>query len=183
MAMPIPTELTPQARIDDDRPSEQPLSGPRVRRSGVQAASAGPTSAPAPAARAQQQARPDPDREAMLLMMKVMARAEVAKSFAKLAAGLLTVTAARASVQVRAVADQKMAEAIEREGGLRSRYAHVLKIARAARDAAVHVATHSPRAASASEDDEPASQDAPDTQEAPSTQEAPETQGAPAPRG
>lgn len=64
----------------------------------------------------------------MLLMMKVLERAQVAKSFAKLAAGLITVSAARASVQLR-------------EGPIKSRLDSVRKIARAATDAAVHVAT------------------------------------------
>ena len=81
----------------------------------------------------------------MLLMMKVVERVEVAKSFAKIAAGLFTVTAARATVQLRAVADAKMAESIEREGGLMTRVDRVRKIARAAKDAAVHVATHRPQ--------------------------------------
>ena len=77
----------------------------------------------------------------MQLMIKVVERVEVAKSFAKIAAGIFTVTATRATVQLRAVADAKMAETIEREGGLMSQVDKVRKIARAAKDAAVHVAT------------------------------------------
>ena len=99
MAMPMPTEVI----VENDRPSEQPASGTRARRS-------------------------EADEEAMRLMMKVFERAEVARSFAKLAAGLLTTTAARASVQLRAVAETKMA-------------GPAFKIARAAAEAAAHVAT------------------------------------------
>ena len=86
-------------------------------------------------------ARPSPDEEAMLLMMKVLERAQVAKSFARLAAGLLTVGAARATVQLR-------------EGPLKSRLDNVRKIARAATAAAVHVAKHRPEAAAAEESPE-----------------------------
>jgi hypothetical protein len=107
-----------------------------------------------------------PDQEAMLLMMKVVERVEVAKSFAKIAAGLLTVSAARASVQLRTVADAKMAETIEREGGLKTKVDRVRKIARAAAEAAVHVATHRPAREGAHEDDA-----APETQQAPITQD------------
>jgi len=89
--------------------------------------------------------RLSPDEEAMQLMLKVVERVEVAKSFAKIAAGIVSVTAARASVQLRAVADAKMAEAKEREGGVLSQVDRVRKIARAAKDAAVHVATHRPQ--------------------------------------
>ena len=80
----------------------------------------------------------------MQLMMKVVERVEVAKSFARIAAGIFTVTAARAGVQLRAVADAKMAEAAQRDGGVLSQVDRVRKIARAAKDAAVHVATHRP---------------------------------------
>ena len=66
------------------------------------------------------------DEEAMQLMMDVARRAQVAKSFAKLAGGLLTVSAAQASLQLRAVADAKLAE--------------MKRLAQAAKDAAVHVA-------------------------------------------
>jgi hypothetical protein len=90
-------------------------------------------------------ARLSPDEEAMQLMLKLVERAAVAKSFAKIAAGIFSVTATRATVQLRAVADAKMAETIEREGGLRSQVDKVRKIARAAKDAAVHVATHRPQ--------------------------------------
>jgi hypothetical protein len=70
--------------------------------------------------------RISPDEEAMRLMMDVARRAQVAKSFAKLAGGLLTVSAAQASLQLRAVADAKLTE--------------VKRLAQAAKDAAVHVA-------------------------------------------
>jgi len=137
MAMPVPLHdvslhEAPASR-DDDRATEQPISGPRARR---------PVAAAAAAASS---LRLSPDEEAMQLMMKVVERVEVAKSFAKIAAGLFTVTAARATVQLRAVADAKMAESIEREGGLMTRVDRVRKIARAAKDAAVHVATHRPQ--------------------------------------
>jgi hypothetical protein len=119
MAMPmhdVSLDEVPASR-DDDCATEQPISGTHARRP---AAVAAPAPAPSP--------RPSPDEEAMQLMMKVVERVEVAKSFAKIAAGIFTVTAARATVQLRAVADAKM-------------------IARAAKDAAVHVATHRPKAA------------------------------------
>ena len=78
----------------------------------------------------------------MRLMMKVVERVEVTRSFAKLAAGIFTVSAARAAQQLRVVADAKMVEVVEREGGLKTHYTRVRKIARAAAAAAVHVATH-----------------------------------------
>lgn len=136
MAMPMPLHDLPlhevPANRDEDRATEQPISGTRARRATTTAAAA-----PSP--------RLSPDEEAMQLMMKVVERVEVAKSFAKIAAGIFTVTAARATVQLRAVADAKMAETVEREGGLRSQVDKVRKIARAAKDAAVHVATHRPQ--------------------------------------
>ena len=146
MAMPVPLHdvslhEAPASR-DDDRATEQPISGPRARRPVAAAAATAATTAAAAAASSP---RLSPDEEAMQLMMKVVERVEVAKSFAKIAAGLFTVTAARATVQLRAVADAKMAESIEREGGLMTRVDRVRKIARAAKDAAVHVATHRPQ--------------------------------------
>jgi hypothetical protein len=164
MAMPMPSDAhgydthpqTPShasaasPRIAADLPTEQPPSGTRPRGPGASSK------------------RLTPDEEAMLLMMKVAERVEVAKSFAKIAAGLLTVTAARASVQLRAVADAKMAETVEREGGLKDRFEHVRKIARAAKDAAIHVATHRPEREERDEDAEPI----PSTQDAPATQDA-----------
>ena len=142
MAMPVPLHdvslhEAPASR-DDERATEQPISGPRDRRPVAVAAAAA-------AAAAASSPRLSPDEEAMQLMMKVVERVEVAKSFAKIAASLFTVTAARATVQLRAVADAKMAETIEREGGLMTRVDRVRKIARAAKDAAVHVATHRPQ--------------------------------------
>jgi hypothetical protein len=133
MAMPIPNELANPPSRDGrlgDR-TEQPASGTRARR--PQAAA---RPAPAPSA------RPDPEQEAILLMSKVVERVEVATAFAKLASGLLAVTAARAAAQLKAVADQKIGEAMEREGGLGAHYARAVTIARAAKGAAVHVATH-----------------------------------------
>ena len=140
MAMPVPLHdvslhEAPASR-DDERATEQPISGPRARR---------PVAAATATAAAASSLRLSPDEEAMQLMMKVVERVEVAKSFAKIAASLFTVTAARATVQLRAVADAKMAETIEREGGLMTRVDRVRKIARAAKDAAVHVATHRPQ--------------------------------------
>lgn len=82
----------------------------------------------------------------MLLLMKVVERVEVAKSFAKIAAGLFTVSAARAAQQLRVVADAKMVEVVDRNGGMKTRYERVRKIARAATEAAVHVAKHRPEA-------------------------------------
>jgi hypothetical protein len=156
MAMPIPEQMHEVPR---------PVSGPRR--------SSGTTTAAAP--------RLTPDQEAMQLMMKVVERVEVAKSFAKIAAGLLTVTAARASVELRSAADAKIAETIDREGGLKSGYDRVRKIARAAKDAAVHVATHRPaRERESGESDEAAASDpAPETQDAPVSDDVPSTQAAP----
>ena len=62
----------------------------------------------------------------MRLMIEIARRAQVAKSFAKLAGGLLTVSAAQASRELRAVADAKLVE--------------VRRFAQAAKEAAVHVA-------------------------------------------
>ena len=83
----------------------------------------------------------------MLIMMKVVERVEVAKSFAKIATGLVAGIAANAAVQLRAAADAKVIAVVEREGGLKSRYERVRTIAKAATDAAVHVATHRPQPA------------------------------------
>ena len=91
--------------------------------------------------------RPNPDEEAMRLMMRIVERVEVARSFAKIAAGIFTVSAARAAQQLRVVADVKMVEVVEREGGLKTHYTRVRRIARAAAAAAVHVATHRPEPA------------------------------------
>lgn len=106
-------------------------------------------------------------------MMKMVERVEVARSFAKIAAGLLTVTASKASEQLRIAADAKMAEVIDRDGGLKSRYGRVLKVVKAAKDAAAHVAAHRNDGERAAE-----SERMPETQDAPITQ-GPETQQAP----
>lgn len=121
-------------------PSEQPVSRARPRRA-ARAAALPPAAAPAPAP-----VRRHPDEEAMLLMMKVVERVEVAKSFAKIATGIVAGVAASAAVQLRAAADAKMVSVVEREGGLKNRLDRVRKIAKAATDAAVHVATHRPAA-------------------------------------
>jgi hypothetical protein len=105
-------------------PREQPASRARPRPVAAEAAP-----------------RRHPDEEAMVLMMKVVERVEVAKSFAKLAAGLLTVGAARTAQQLRVVADAKMVEVAQRDGPLQVHYDRVRRIARAATEAAVHVAT------------------------------------------
>ena len=160
MAMPSVTAYEAQPQ---DRATEQPASGVRAKRT--------PQAAPAPQTAP---ARLHPDQEAMLLMMKMVERVEVARSFAKIAAGLLSVTASKASEQLRIAADAKMAEVIDRDGGLKSRYGRVLKVVKAAKDAAVHVAAHrndtTERAAP--------SERGPETQDAPITQD-PETQQAP----
>jgi len=83
-------------------------------------------------------------------MMEVTRRAQVAQSFAKLAGSLLTVSAAHASLQLRATAEAKLAE--------------MRRLAHAARDAAVHVATHRPDRAGRAEREK---DDAPETQDAP----------------
>lgn len=80
----------------------------------------------------------------MLLMTKVVERLEVATSFARIAAGLFTVSAARAAQRLRVVTDAKMYEVVDRPGGLKTHYDRARKIARAATEAAVHVATHRP---------------------------------------
>lgn len=144
MAMPMPTTL-----------HEVPEVAPHQVHPKREAAEARPRPRP----------RLTPDEEAMQLMMKVVERVEVAKSFAKIAAGLVSVSAARAGMQLRAVADAKMAEAVERDGGVLSQVDKVRKIARAAKDAALHVATHrpeteSPQAADASIAASPAAGDA-----------------------
>ena len=97
-----------EAQVHD--PNEQPASRPRARQP------AQPAPRPSPR---------HPDEEAMLLMMKLVQRVEVAKSFAKIAAGLVAATAA---------------------GSLKVRYDQARKIARAASDAAVHVAKNRPAA-------------------------------------
>lgn len=143
MAMPMPNELGnetgPDRRAHEERPSEQPISGTRARRSAPARGSA-----PVPERTPRLGHDHDPDREATLLMMKVVERVEVARSFAKLAAGILTESAVRASAQLRAAADRTIRGTVEREGGLRSRYDRALRVARAAREAAIHVATHRP---------------------------------------
>ena len=116
----------PYADADAQQPSDEPSTRARARR---------PAAVPT---------RPDPDAEAMRLMLKVVERVEVARSFAKIAAGIFTVSAARAAQQLRVVADSKMSEVVEREGGLKTHYGRVRKIAHAAAAAAVHVATHRP---------------------------------------
>ncbi len=83
----------------------------------------------------------------MRLMMKVIDRVEVARSFAKIAAGIITVSAARAARQLRVVADAKLGAVVAREGGLETHYGRARKIAHAAAAAAVHVATHRPEKA------------------------------------
>jgi hypothetical protein len=115
MAMPMPHDA-------HDRPTPEPVSGTRTP----------------------PQQRISPDEEAMQLLVKVVERARVAKSFAKLAGGLLTVTAAEASLHLRAAADAKVAE--------------MMTLARAAKDAAVHVAQ---QRAQRPVDDAPETQDAP----------------------
>jgi hypothetical protein len=117
MPMPLPPQEAPEVRPLHEAPARRPTAAARL----------------------------SPDEEAMQLMLKLVERVEVAKSFAKIAAGIFSVTAARAAVQLRAVADAKMTETVEREGGLRSQVDKVRKIARAAKDAAVHVAKHRPQ--------------------------------------
>jgi hypothetical protein len=114
----------------------EPSSGTRAARA----------STPPPAA-----ARSSADEEAMRLMLSLARHAQVATSFAKLAGGLLSVTAAQASLQLRAVADAKLVE--------------MKRIARAATEAAVHVATTRT---------ERATDEAPETQDAPSVPHAAE---------
>ena len=137
MAMPMPLRDAPlhgvPANRDDEHATEQPISGTRARQTTT-------TAAPAPSPRV------SPDEQAMQLMMKVVERVEVAKSFAKIATGIVAGVAASAAVQLRAAADAKMVSVVEREGGLKNRLDRVRKIAKAATDAAVHVATHRPAA-------------------------------------
>ena len=99
---------------------------------------------PVPPSRERARTRPSPDEEAMQLMMKVVERVEVAKSFAKIAAGIVGVSAVRAGATLRAVADAKIAEAATHDRGVLSHLDKARKIARAAKNAAVHVATHRP---------------------------------------
>lgn len=103
----------------------------------------------------------------MLLMMKVVERVAVARSFAKIAAGLLTVTAVQASQRLRAVADVTSAPSPERP---KTGFDRFRKIARAAAEAAVHVATHRPVQPGSEPGQEEAENDsAPVTEEAPAT--------------
>ncbi len=120
--------------------------------------------------------RPSPDEEAMQLMMKVVERVEVAKSFAKIAAGIVGVSAIRAGASLRAVADAKIAEAATHDRGVLSHVEKVRKIARAAKDAALHVATQRPDTKPETKPEaQPDSQ--PETQpETPSADPLPETQ-------
>ena len=120
--------------------------------------------------------RPSPDEEAMQLMMKVVERVEVAKSFAKIAAGIVGVSAVRAGASLRAVADAKIAEAATHDRGVLSHVEKVRKIARAAKDAALHVATQRPETKpETNPETQPDSQ--PETQpERPAADPLPETQ-------
>ena len=88
----------------------------------------------------------------MRLMVSLARHAQVAASFARLAGGLLSVTAAQASLQLRSVADAKLVEA--------------KRIARAATEAAVHVAT--------TRHERTTTEEAPVTQDAPSVPHAAE---------
>jgi hypothetical protein len=102
---------------------------------------------PEPRSNIEQTSSPDagrahPDREAARLMAHVLDRADVARSFVKLAVQLLASSAARASLGMRTVADRQIAEAMESESGLRSRCEQAVRVARAATGAALHVATH-----------------------------------------
>jgi hypothetical protein len=125
-----------ETSYEPQEPREQPASRRRAR----------PVAAAAPPPQR------DPDAEALLLMQKVFERVEVAKSFAKIATGLLTLTAARAAQQLRVVADAKVVAVVDREGGVKTQLDRVRKIARAATEAAVHVATHRPSPADAETD-------------------------------
>ena len=78
-----------------------------------------------------------PDDEAMLLMQKILDRTAVAKSFAKIATGFVLGSAAVAAQHLRVATDAKV-----RAAGLDARLERVRKIARAATQAAVHVAKH-----------------------------------------
>lgn len=74
----------------------------------------------------------DPDAEALLFVAKMMGRARVAQGVAKIAAGLVAGVASRATADL-----------------LESRYARVLHVARAAANAATHVATQRAQAVAA----------------------------------
>ena len=89
-----------------------------------------------------------PDDEALLLMAKLLERTAVAKSFAKIATGFVLGSAAVAAKQLKTAA------------GLDARLERVKKIARAATDAAVHVATHREPAAPPQEEAPPAAPEA-----------------------
>jgi len=114
----------------------------------------------------------------MQLMMKVVERVEVAKSFAKIAAGIVGVSAIRAGATLRAVADAKIAEAATHDRGVLSHVEKVRKIARAAKDAAVHVATTRPETKPEPEPApgaEPQPDSQPETQPEPTADPLPET--------
>lgn len=110
------------------------------------------TAAPASPPRRTEPVLSDADREALELLARVEQRVEVAKSFFRLTAGLLTQHAARASSVARVVAASAMSQG---EAQVAARLGGLQKIARAATAAAIDVTSARTAAGGADDDGEP----------------------------
>jgi hypothetical protein len=83
----------------------------------------------------------DPDEEALRLVVKLANRLQVARSFARLTAGVLQERAARASEVLKVYSQVAKVQLAPSEAALRARVDHVQRVARAAAEAAVQVTT------------------------------------------
>lgn len=84
----------------------------------------------------------DPEEEAIEIATRVVERFEVAKSLARLFAGVAREHAAVAGAGLKALADQKVAEIVAKDGGkLAARALQAQRFAKAAAAAAAHAAT------------------------------------------
>jgi hypothetical protein len=83
----------------------------------------------------------DPDEEALRLVVKLANRLQVARSFARLTAGVLQERAARASEVLKVYSEVAKVQLAPSEAALRARVDHVQRVARAAAEAAVQVTT------------------------------------------
>ncbi len=83
----------------------------------------------------------DPDEEALRLMSKLCNRLQVAKSFARIAAGMVQEQASHASSVLRVAAGVAKVQVAPQEAAVRARVEQVRRVARAAAEAAVHVTT------------------------------------------
>jgi hypothetical protein len=134
-----PEDLANESLFDDEEPLTRPGVASRVPppRTGPKAP---PPAAKAPAQRSTARVRvaKDPDAEALEIVSKVVEKAAVARSLARIGSALL-----------RSYADQKMAEIVETDAGnavahATSAMAHVeraRRVAMAAKEAAVHAAS------------------------------------------